>query len=184
MSWLSATPTGRSYLYFQRQRKDARIPWWDATLNSGRIVTAAHHLRAFLPPGFSTFTRIFWPCCDCNVDAQSVSRQRLDKRVPVNTQQWKLCSLWAMLQLDARWRNTADNGSDWFSMRFAPRPLLCNGSVHKLQQKRDCFLCGPYCGYITRAVSCKFRVSRQSVVSGGSKQSGTRKNSGGLPVRM
>jgi hypothetical protein len=38
----------------------------------------------------------------CNVDAQSVSRQRLDKHVPVNTQQWKLCLLWVMLQLVAR----------------------------------------------------------------------------------
>jgi hypothetical protein len=36
------------------------------------------------------------------MDAQSVSRQRLDKHDPVNTQQWKLCSLWAMLQLVAR----------------------------------------------------------------------------------
>jgi hypothetical protein len=38
----------------------------------------------------------------CNVNAQSVSRQRLSKHIPVNTQQWKLCSLWAMLQLVAR----------------------------------------------------------------------------------
>jgi hypothetical protein len=44
----------------------------------------------------------------CNVDAQSVSRQRLDKHVPVNTQQWKLCSL------VATWRNTADNGGECF----------------------------------------------------------------------
>jgi hypothetical protein len=29
-------------------------------------------------------------------------QQRVDKHVPVNTQQWKLCSLWVMLQLDAR----------------------------------------------------------------------------------
>jgi hypothetical protein len=41
-------------------------------------------------------------CLYCNVDAQSVYRLRLDKYVPVNTQQWKLCSLWAMLQLVAR----------------------------------------------------------------------------------
>jgi hypothetical protein len=51
---------------------------------------------------------------NCNVDAQSVSRQRLDKHVPVNMQQWKLCSLWVMLQLVARWRNTADNGGEYF----------------------------------------------------------------------
>jgi hypothetical protein len=50
------------------------------------------------------------------VDAQSVSMPRLDKHVPVNTQQWKLCSLWAMLQLVAWWRNTAHNGGDRFSM--------------------------------------------------------------------
>jgi hypothetical protein len=53
----------------------------------------------------------------CKLDAQSVSRQRLDKHVSVNTQQCKLFSLWAML-LVARWRNTADSG-------------------------RECFLCGP-----------------------------------------
>jgi hypothetical protein len=33
----------------------------------------------------------------CNVHAQSVSRQQLDKHVPVNKQQWKLCSLWVIL---------------------------------------------------------------------------------------
>jgi hypothetical protein len=38
----------------------------------------------------------------CNVDGQSVLRPRLDKHVPVNTQKWKLCSLWAVLQLVAR----------------------------------------------------------------------------------
>jgi hypothetical protein len=37
----------------------------------------------------------------CNMDAQSVSRQQLNKYVPVNMQQWKLYSLWAMLG-DAR----------------------------------------------------------------------------------
>jgi hypothetical protein len=36
-----------------------------------------------------------------------------------------------------------------FSMGSAPRPLLCNGSVNKPQQQRDCFLCGPCRGYIT-----------------------------------
>jgi hypothetical protein len=91
------------------------------------------------------------------VDAQSVSRQQLDKHFPVNTQQWKLCSLWAMLQLVARRTNTADNGSDWFSVGSAPRPLLCNGPETNFNN-RNCFLFGPCCDYVTRAVSGKFRV--------------------------
>jgi hypothetical protein len=28
---------------------------------------------------------------------QSISGQRLDKHIPANTQQWELCSLWAIL---------------------------------------------------------------------------------------
>jgi hypothetical protein len=56
---------------------------------------------------------------------QSLSRQRLDKHVPANTQQWGLCSLWAMLQLVARLHNNSDNRG-WG------------------------FLCGPCRGYITR----------------------------------
>jgi hypothetical protein len=35
-------------------------------------------------------------------------------------------------------------------MESAPRPLLCNGSVNKPQQWRECFLCGPCRGYVTR----------------------------------
>jgi hypothetical protein len=63
----------------------------------------------------------------CNVDAQSISRQRLDKHVPVNTQQWKLCWLWAMLRLVARWCNNADNG--WECFLYGPRRDRCYAMV-------------------------------------------------------
>jgi hypothetical protein len=37
-----------------------------------------------------------------------------------------------------------------FSMGSTLWPFLCNGSVNKRQKCRDCFLCGPCCGYIMR----------------------------------
>jgi hypothetical protein len=74
----------------------------------------------------------------CNVDSQRVSRQRLDKHVPVNTQQWKLRSLWAMLQLVSRWRNNTVN-------------------------RGECFLCGPCRDYIATAASCQFRFKTELV---------------------
>jgi hypothetical protein len=45
---------------------------------------------------------------------QPVSRQRLDKHVPANTQQWEVCSLWTMLQLVARLHNNSDNRGGYF----------------------------------------------------------------------
>jgi hypothetical protein len=46
------------------------------------------------------YGRIILKCC--NGFDRSIARQQLGKHVPVNKQQWELCSLWAMLQLVAR----------------------------------------------------------------------------------
>jgi hypothetical protein len=40
---------------------------------------------------------------------QPVSKQRLNKYVPANKQQWEMCSLWAMLQRVAMLHNNSDN---------------------------------------------------------------------------
>jgi hypothetical protein len=48
---------------------------------------------------------------------QIVFRQRLNKHVPENTQQWELCYLWAMLQLVARLPIILTKGSVFYVVR-------------------------------------------------------------------
>lgn len=72
-----------------------------------------------------------WILSYCNVGAQSVSRQWLDKHVPTKYSEMKRCMQSASKQRNYKHGYIIEK---LFSMDSVLRPLLCNASINMLQQ--------------------------------------------------